>query len=186
MKKFELTSEHKINWCGRTLYRIKACISFTTTNGYEVNEGDLGGWVEKESNLSHEGKGWIWGNAKICGDANIFSTKHIFNVTPIGCSANSLTVFRTKNCEIAICFEWDLYSVDGFKSLVEAWENKEKSVALMALDVALVHIDKTPAEPEWKPCPFCGGNSELDSDADIVVCQKCGSCSPKENWNERV
>ena len=95
-------------------------------------------------------------------------------------------MFRTKNCEIAICFEWDLYSIDGFKSLVAAWENKEKSVALMALDVALVHIDKTPAEPEWKNCPFCGGNAELDSDTDIVVCQKCGACSPKENWNERV
>lgn len=43
MKKFELTTEQKINWLGHTLYRIKACISFTTTNGLEVNEGDLGG-----------------------------------------------------------------------------------------------------------------------------------------------
>ena len=43
MKKFELTSEQKINWFGHTLYRIKACISFTTTSGDEVNAGDLGG-----------------------------------------------------------------------------------------------------------------------------------------------
>lgn len=27
MKKFELTTEQKINWLGRTLYRIKACIN---------------------------------------------------------------------------------------------------------------------------------------------------------------
>lgn len=36
MKKFELTSEQKINWFGHTLYRIKACISFTTTSGDKV------------------------------------------------------------------------------------------------------------------------------------------------------
>ena len=62
MKKFELTTEQKINWFGRTLYRIKACISFTTTSGEEIKAGDLGGFVEKESNLSHNGKAWVWGN----------------------------------------------------------------------------------------------------------------------------
>lgn len=52
MKKFELIREDKINWSGRILYRIKACTDFTTTSGVEVKAGDLGGYVENESNLS--------------------------------------------------------------------------------------------------------------------------------------
>ena len=84
MKKFELTTEQKINWLGRTLYRIRACISFTTTSGDEVKAGDLGGFVEKESNLSHNGKAWVWGNAKVwgnaevCGDAEVWGNAKVW------------------------------------------------------------------------------------------------------------
>ena len=52
MKKFELSLEHTINWKGHTLYRIKACRDFVTASNYKINKGDLGGWVEKEDNLS--------------------------------------------------------------------------------------------------------------------------------------
>ena len=53
MKKFELTTESKINIFGKKLFRIKALISFGN-----VREGDTGGWVEKEENLSHSGNAW--------------------------------------------------------------------------------------------------------------------------------
>ena len=192
MKKFELTSEQKINWFGHTLYRIKACISFTTTSGDEVNAGDLGGWVEKEANLSHDGKAWVcgdaevWGNAEVCGDANIFSTEHIFCVTPIGEYANSLTIFRTKNCQLAISFELEHYTIDEFRNVMNGWsDDKHKRIANDVINIARNYINLTPAEPEYKPCPFCGGNGELDSDADIVVCQKCGASADKNIWNER-
>ena len=49
MKKFELSTEHKINWLGRTLYRIKACISFTTASGEEIKAGDIIGDVAVEA-----------------------------------------------------------------------------------------------------------------------------------------
>lgn len=86
-------------------------------------KGDLGGFVEKESNLSHDGKAWVcgdakvWGNAEVCGDAEVWgnaslsSPDHIFVVTPIGSGANFLTLFRTKKHEISISFEWDLFSI---------------------------------------------------------------------------
>lgn len=73
MKKFELTTESKINLFGRTLYRIKACISFTTVSGDEIKAGDLGGFVEKESNLSHDEKAWVTGNAEVYGNAEVLS-----------------------------------------------------------------------------------------------------------------
>ena len=203
MKKFELTAESKINWFGRTLYRIKACIDFTTTSGDEVKAGELGGYVEKEQNLSHDGKAWVWGNAKVygdakvwgnakvCGDAkvygdaSIFSTKHIFCVTPIGQYANSLTVFRTKNRELKISFELKTYEIEEFrKAIHDSWDEEYMCIAEGAISLAKQHIDLTP-EKSFKDCPFCGGKAELDEDSD-VVCTECGSTAKEEFWNSRV
>ena len=191
MKKFELTAESKINWFGRTLYRIKACIDFTTTSGDEVKAGDLGGYVEKEQNLSHDGKAWVWGNAevwgnaKVCGDASIFSTKHIFCVTPIGQYANSLTLFRTKHLEIKISFEYELYSVEEFKKVIDEWDDtKNREVALVVLEIGQKYIELTP-EKSFKNCPFCGGKAELDEDSEVVICTECGSTAKEEIWNNR-
>ena len=78
MKKFELTAESKINWFGRTLYRIKACIDFTTTSGDEVKAGELGGYVEKEQNLSHDGKAWVCGDAEVYGDAKVYGDAEVW------------------------------------------------------------------------------------------------------------
>jgi len=47
--KFELTAETKEVY-GRTFYQIRALLSFGT-----VSKGDLGGWVEKDDNLSQSG-----------------------------------------------------------------------------------------------------------------------------------
>ncbi len=57
MKKFQLTEE-KIETFGKTLYRIKALINFS-----DVKEGELGGFVENEDNLSHLNNAIIIGNA---------------------------------------------------------------------------------------------------------------------------
>lgn len=50
MKKFELTSEFVTNIFGTKLSRIKALVEFGN-----VKAGDLGGYIEKESNLDHYG-----------------------------------------------------------------------------------------------------------------------------------
>jgi carbonic anhydrase/acetyltransferase-like protein (isoleucine patch superfamily) len=63
MKKYRLTDE-TIKFNGRTLHRIQALRTF---NG--VDEGDLGGFVESEHNLSHEGNCWIYNDAIVSGDA---------------------------------------------------------------------------------------------------------------------
>lgn len=65
MKKYELTDE-KLNVGVKTLHRIKALVDFG-----DVKAGDLGGWIEKEENLSQEGNAWVYGNAKVYGNALI-------------------------------------------------------------------------------------------------------------------
>lgn len=52
MKKYELTSEY-VEFDGRKLYRIKALKSFYLC-GLTVKAGTLGGYIEKEENLSQE------------------------------------------------------------------------------------------------------------------------------------
>lgn len=60
MKKYELLTNDTINLAGRTLYRIKALRDFGN-----VKKGDLGGYVEKEENLSHNGSAWVYGAAEL-------------------------------------------------------------------------------------------------------------------------
>ena len=68
MKKFELTAESKINIFGKKLFRIKALISFG-----DVEEGETGGWIEKEENLEQSsGNAWVSGNAEVYGNARVY------------------------------------------------------------------------------------------------------------------
>ena len=82
MKKFEFTGETKtisLFFRTATLHRIRAVAEFGL-----VKIGDLGGWIEKEENLSHEGKAWVfgdakvWGNAEVCGDAKVFGDAEVW------------------------------------------------------------------------------------------------------------
>ena len=66
MKKFELTSEFITNILGTKLFRIKALMEFG-----DVKAGDLGGYIEKEENLDHDGDAWVYGNAEVCGNARV-------------------------------------------------------------------------------------------------------------------
>lgn len=71
MKKYELT-EKTLEWFGRTLHRIRACKDFETINGTKVKKGDLGGFIEKEDNLSQQGRSWVGDNAKVYGNAQVY------------------------------------------------------------------------------------------------------------------
>ena len=65
MKKYELTSEKKVI-DGVELHRIKALDSFGN-----INEGDLGGWIESEKNLSQYENAWVCDNASVFGNAMV-------------------------------------------------------------------------------------------------------------------
>jgi carbonic anhydrase/acetyltransferase-like protein (isoleucine patch superfamily) len=80
--KFELT-ENTINREGYTLYQIKACKAFVTSSGIEISEGELGGWVEKEENLSQEGGAWVWKDARVCGTARVYGDAEIWGAATI-------------------------------------------------------------------------------------------------------
>lgn len=73
MKKYEFTGETKqITIEGEviTLHQIKAIRDFSTLFD-NVKVGDLGGWIEKEENLSHDGEAWVTEHGEVCQNAKV-------------------------------------------------------------------------------------------------------------------
>ena len=71
--KYKLT-ENKKERNGRTLFQIESLIDFGS-----VKAGDLGGWIEKESNLSQVGDAWVYNNARVSGDARVYGNARVYN-----------------------------------------------------------------------------------------------------------
>ena len=72
MKKFEFTGETKTTINGIVLHRIKALVRIDLGYSTIIEVGDLGGWLEKEDNLSNLGNAWVFGDAEVFGDAKIY------------------------------------------------------------------------------------------------------------------
>lgn len=62
-KKYELTDETIRFANGTVLHRIRALRDV----GKVAKAGDLGGWIEREENLSHDGESWVGRNAWVFG-----------------------------------------------------------------------------------------------------------------------
>lgn len=72
-KKFELTENYVVNESGTKLYQIKCIKTFKY-----AKEGGLGGYIEKEENLSQEGDAWVYGNARVYGDARVLGNAQVY------------------------------------------------------------------------------------------------------------
>ena len=70
--KYSLTGE-KLIINETVLYRIKAEKDFSN-----VKKGELGGWIEKEDNLSQEGNSWVYEDAKVYGNACVYEDARVF------------------------------------------------------------------------------------------------------------
>lgn len=86
MKKYQLT-DNTLKIGERTLYQIQALVDIPQ---FHIKKGELGGYIEREENLSHEGAAWIrlhskvYENAKVYGDAcvagaEVFGNAEIFD-----------------------------------------------------------------------------------------------------------
>ena len=65
-KKYEILENDTIQVNGHKLLRIRALRNFWT-----VEKGQLGGYVESEENLSHNGNAWVFGDAKVFDHARV-------------------------------------------------------------------------------------------------------------------
>ena len=74
--KYELTDMVLETKCGLVLHRIRALRDIPER---EVVAGDLGGWVESESNLSQDGDSWVFGNACVYGYACVYGDARVYD-----------------------------------------------------------------------------------------------------------
>ena len=72
-KKYKLLRNDTIKIGDTTLHRIKALRNFGN-----VKKGELGGYIEKEYNLSHEDNCWVANSAKVLGSAEVYENAKIF------------------------------------------------------------------------------------------------------------
>ncbi len=77
-KKFELTENYVVNEFGTKLYQIKC----TKTFKY-AKEGELGGYIEKEENLSQEGDAWVSDNAQVSGNARVSDNARVYGTARV-------------------------------------------------------------------------------------------------------
>lgn len=125
-KKYELTDEF-ITLLGKKLYRIKALIAFG-----DVDAGDIGGYIESEDNLSHEGDAKVYGDAQVFGNAWVYGN--------VGSENGTLTVFNGKDGLIVTrgCFEG---TVDEFlQKSAEVHDEKINREYTLLIEVAKSRI----------------------------------------------
>lgn len=131
MKYEILKKDEFIEFNGRKLYRIKALKDF-----HNVKEGEFGGYIESERNLSHEGDAWVSGNARVLGDARVLNRNSVVWFSNVGTENGTLTVYCGKKCLIATrgCFTG---SVEEFLTKsAEVHDEKTKREYELLIEVA--------------------------------------------------
>ena len=126
MKKIELTSEFITNFLGVKLFRIKALVEFGN-----IKAGELGGYVEKEKNLSQYGNAWVCGDARVYGNADYAAAKGF------GSCCRTTTFFRLKNGQVGVkcgCFYGTLHEFRE-KVMQTHGESKKAKEYLMLADL---------------------------------------------------
>ena len=69
-KKYEIIKNDSKNYKGITVYRIKALKSFVIS-GVMVKTNTLGGYIQSEKNLSHDGMCWVESESIVVGNATV-------------------------------------------------------------------------------------------------------------------
>lgn len=147
--KYEIFKDEFIEFDGRKLYRIKALKDFR-----DVKKGTVGGYIESERNLLHEGDAWVSGNAwvygnaqvyvnaQVSGDARVSGNARVLNrhsvvwFSNVGIKNGTLTVYCGKNGLIATrgCFTG---SVEEFLTKsAEVHDEKTKREYELLIEVA--------------------------------------------------
>lgn len=84
-RKYRILEDDTIVVDDVTLYRIEAIRSFSN-----VPRGTLGGYIQAEKNLSHEGNCWIYNDAMALGNSKVMKNGKMYNLSCIKDNARLL------------------------------------------------------------------------------------------------
>ena len=115
-RKYKLTDDC-IQYEGHKLYRIQSLRSFSN-----VKEGELGGYIESEDNLSHDGMCWVYEEAKVFGNAKVYKNGDYIVFKNWWSSGRYFTWTRSNNKWKVGCF-----CGTGAELINKAYEDSELS-----------------------------------------------------------
>jgi hypothetical protein len=152
--KYKLTDKFKTLLDGTKLYQIQALKDFG-----DVKAGELGGWIEKEANLSQEGNCWVfddarvfgdarvWGDAWVCGNAEVFGDARVCGDAWVYGGAR---VFG------------DAWVFGDARVFVDAWVSGNAEVFGSAwVEEGKIAIGSWERQPTDEELLWCGSNSEV-------------------------
>lgn len=148
MKKYELTTNTKV-FDGKTLYQIRALVSFGT-----VNAGDLGGYIEKEDNLSQADTAWVYGDAQVCGNAQVSGNARVsgnadyLTIGPIGSRGDTTTFYRRRDGGTMVVCGCYHDTIDAFEARVKEVHHgtSHEAAYLAAVACARARVRTKPEE----------------------------------------
>lgn len=135
--KYEFTGETK--QCGSImLQRIRLLIDIPNIG----KAGDVGGWIEKESNLSQNDNAMVSGNAEVYGNAWVFGNAEWLLIGPIGSRKAFTTFYNTKVGEIGVTCGCFVGNINAFAEQVEKehGDNEHGVAYRAAIELAKVLI----------------------------------------------
>ena len=115
-----------------TLKRIRATVEFKLKCGIIIRKGELGGWIEKESNMS--GNAWVSGDAEVYGDARVSGNAKVYGDAKVKSSEDYCVYKNTWSS-----FRWFTYTRSnkmwsvgcfygtGAELIAKAYKDSEKS-----------------------------------------------------------
>lgn len=154
MKKYEFTDD-TTTFRNVVLCRIRALKDFG-----DVKAGELGGYIEKEENLSQEGNAWVYGNAWVCdnakvygnawvygdakvyGDAEVYGNADYATVKGFGREFRTTTFFRQKDKTIGVVCGCFYGTLEEFRKKVKETHGDSKYAKeyLMIADLMETHF----------------------------------------------
>ena len=150
-KKYELVKEDTKTFVdGNAIYRIRALKDFG-----DVKAGDLGGYIEKEENLSQEGNCWVYDNARVFDNAKVYENAKVYGEAQV---CDNVKIYG--NAEI---FEYGLV-----RGVTEVSDNAQiYGNALVRNDVKIYENTKIYGNSKISDNAQVYGNSEVYGSAKI-------------------
>ena len=155
------------------MFRIRALTTFTTITGV-IAEGDFGGYIEKEENLSHNGNAWIGGDAWVFGNTKVYDNAKV--------GGNALVFGNAKVGGDAWVFDnaraYDNAKVDGNTKVGgNAWVHDSAWIsgnAKIGSNAEVYGNAKVSGDAEVYGNAEIGSNANIESNNDYIIVKGFG------------
>ena len=143
-KKYEFVEgDEKVTPAGIIVKRIRALVAIQDTS---VVPGDLGGYIQQESNLDHLGAAWVYDNAQVYGNAQVSGSARVYDNAQICGDAHVLdsACVHDNACVCDDAWVYDYARVSGDARVYNSAQvcgNAQVSGDALVSDAALVAGD---------------------------------------------